>query len=67
MEHAARGLLALGVQKGDRVSMWSTNPSPWVSTQFATAKIGAIPVNINPLNGAFEFKHVLQQSSTPAT
>ena len=62
IEIAARGLLALGIQKGDRVGIWSTNSSPWVIAQFATAKIGAILVNINPLNRAFELKHVLQQS-----
>ena len=59
---AARGFLALGVKKGDRVGIWSTNSSPWVIAQFATSKIGAILVNINPLNRAFELKHVLQQS-----
>jgi fatty-acyl-CoA synthase len=59
---AARGLLSLGIKKGDRIGIWSTNSSAWVITQFATAKIGAILVNINPLNRAFELKHVLQQS-----
>ena len=61
-ELAARGLLGLGIKKGDRIGIWSTNSSEWVITQFATAKIGAILVNINPLNRAFELKHVLQQS-----
>ena len=62
VELAARGFLSLGIQKGDRIGMWSTNSSQWVVTQFATAKIGAILVNINPLNRAFELKHVLGQS-----
>jgi fatty-acyl-CoA synthase len=62
VELAARGFLALGIQKGDRVGIWSTNSSEWVITQFATAKIGAILVNINPLNRAFELSHVLRQS-----
>ncbi len=62
VELAARGLLSLGIKKGDRIGIWSTNSSEWVITQFATAKIGAILVNINPLNRAFELKHVLQQS-----
>jgi fatty-acyl-CoA synthase len=61
-ELAARGLLSLGIKKGDRIGIWSTNSSEWVITQFATAKIGAILVNINPLNRSFELKHVLQQS-----
>lgn len=48
VERAARGLLALGVSKGDRVGIWATNCTEWVLIQFATAKIGAILVNINP-------------------
>ena len=63
IELAARGFLSLGIRKGDRIGIWSTNSSKWVITQFATAKIGAILVNINPLNRAFELKHVLQQSA----
>jgi fatty-acyl-CoA synthase len=62
IERVASGLLSLGVQKGDRVGIWSTNSSQWVMTQFATAKIGAILVSINPLNRAFELEHVLRQS-----
>ena len=62
VELAARGFLSLGVKTGDRIGIWSTNSSEWVITQFATAKIGAILVNINPLNRAFELKHVLRQS-----
>src|SRR5436305_739250 len=45
---AARGLLALGVEKGDRVGIWSPNRYEWVVTQFATARVGAILVNVNP-------------------
>jgi fatty-acyl-CoA synthase len=62
IELAARSFLSLGIKKGDRIGIWSTNSSEWVITQFATAKIGAILVNINPLNRAFELKHVLRQS-----
>lgn len=62
VDAAARGFLQLGVKKGDRVGIWSTNSAEWVITQFATAKIGAILVNINPLNRAFELEHVLRQS-----
>ena len=62
VELAARGFLRLGIKKGDRIGIWSTNSSQWVITQFATAKIGAILVNINPLNRAFELRHVLRQS-----
>ncbi len=59
---AARGLLRLGVKKGDRVGIWSTNCTEWVVLQFATAKAGAILVNINPANRAFELEYVLRQS-----
>ena len=45
---AARGLLALGVARGDRVGVWSPNRFEWVVLQYATARIGAILVNINP-------------------
>src|SRR6266542_6178120 len=45
---AARGLLAHGVRKGDRVGIWSPNRAEWVVIQYATARIGAIVVNINP-------------------
>ena len=45
---AARGLLARGVEKGDRVGIWSPNRFEWVVIQYATARIGAILVNINP-------------------
>lgn len=62
VERAARGFLGLGVKKGDRVAIWSPNCAEWVITQFATAKIGAILVNINPLNRAFELEYVLRQA-----
>src|SRR4051794_21983545 len=44
----ARALLALGVQKGDRVGVWAPNRFEWVVVQYATARLGAILVNINP-------------------
>ena len=62
VERAARGLMHLGIQKGDRIGIWATNCAEWVITQFATAKIGAILVNINPANRAFELEYVLKQS-----
>src|SRR5436190_22034900 len=48
VDRVARALLALGVQKGERVGIWSTNCADWILVQFATAKMGAILVNINP-------------------
>src|SRR3981189_2411032 len=61
---AASGLLARGVQKGDRVGIWSPNRFEWVVLQFATARIGAILVNINPAYKTAELSYVLQQSGT---
>jgi len=59
---AARGLLARGVQKGDRVGIWSPNRAEWVIIQYATARIGAILVNINPAYKTAELSYALQQS-----
>lgn len=58
----ARGLLALGVTKGDRVGIWSPNYAEWVIAQFATPKIGAILVNINPAYRLHELEYALRQS-----
>src|SRR6266550_1080151 len=58
----ARALIASGVQKGDRVGIWSPNRFEWVLTQFATARIGAILVNINPAYKTSELQYVLTQS-----
>ena len=62
VERAARGLLAMGIKKGDRVGIWATNCAQWVVTQFATPKIGAILVNINPANRSVELECALRQS-----
>lgn len=59
---AARALMALGVKKGDRVGIWSTNCAAWTILQFATAKTGAILVNINPAYRLHELEFTLQQS-----
>ncbi|MRT94555.1 AMP-binding protein [Ancylomarina sp. 16SWW S1-10-2] len=62
IEEVAKGLLAYGINKGDRVGIWSPNRYEWVITQFATARIGAILVNVNPAYKATELKFALQQS-----
>jgi fatty-acyl-CoA synthase len=49
VDEFAAGLVALGLQPGERVGIWSTNNAEWVVAQFATAKAGLILVNINPL------------------
>jgi fatty-acyl-CoA synthase len=58
----ARGLLAAGIEARDRVGIWSPNCAEWVLLQFATAKIGAILVNINPAYRTHELEFVLRQS-----
>lgn len=58
----ARGLLALGVQRGERVAVWATNVPEWVVLQFALAKIGAILVTVNTALRAHEIEYLLRQS-----
>ena len=60
----ARALMAIGVQPGDRVGIWSPNRWEWVVTQFATARMGAILVNINPAYKTAELEYALRQSGT---
>ena len=62
VDRCARGLMALGLQVGDRVGMWSPNYAEWVIMQFATAKAGVILVNINPSYRKHEVKYALNQS-----
>jgi fatty-acyl-CoA synthase len=59
---AARALLALGTAPGDRVGMWAPNRQEWVVVQYATARVGAILVNINPAYLAGELEYALRQS-----
>lgn len=61
VDRFAAGLLALGIQKGDRVGIWSPNRYEWVVTQFATARIGAILVNINPAYRVSELEYALKK------
>lgn len=58
----ARGLLALGMQTGDRIGVWSPNYAEWTLVQYATAKIGVILVNINPAYRLHELSFALNQS-----
>ena len=62
VERLARALMAIGIEKGDRVGIWATNRTEWVLTQFATAKIGAILVNLNIRYRAHELEYALRQS-----
>ena len=58
----AKGLMALGVKRGERVGVWSPNCYQWTLLQYATAKIGAILVNINPAYRTSELIYVINQS-----
>ncbi|MBN1194471.1 MAG: AMP-binding protein [Methanomicrobiaceae archaeon] len=62
VEEVARGLMALDVEKGDRVGIWAMNYAEWVVVQFASAKIGAIMVNLNPAYRTYELEYVLKQA-----
>jgi fatty-acyl-CoA synthase len=62
VEEVARGLLALGIEPGERVGIWSPNNAEWVTLQYATAKVGAILVNVNPAYRTSELAYALGQS-----
>jgi len=66
IDRLARGLLALGIQPGDRVGIWAPNGYEWCLTQFATARIGAILVCINPAYRVFELEYALNKSGCRA-
>jgi fatty-acyl-CoA synthase len=66
VDAAARGLLALGIQRGEHVAIWATNVPEWVLLQFAAARIGAVLVNINPAYRPYELDYVLKQSDSVA-
>ena len=62
VNRVARGLVAVGITKGDRVGIWSPNCAEWTLTQYATAKIGAVLVNVNPAYRTHEFSFAVNQS-----
>lgn len=62
IDRVARGLMSLGIAAGDRVGIWAPNCAEWVLVQYATAKIGAILVNINPAYRTHELAYALNQS-----
>ena len=61
-DRAACALIALGVQRGDRVGIWSGNRAEWMVTQYAAAKVGAVLVNINPAYRLRELEYALTHS-----
>ncbi len=64
VDSLAKGLMALGVQKGEKVAVWATNVPYWVALQFATAKIGAILLTVNTNYKQAELAYLLEQSET---
>src|SRR3978361_1153421 len=59
----ARGLMGAGIEKGDRVGVWSPNCAEWTIAQYASAKVGAILVNVNPSYRTHEFSYAVNQSA----
>lgn len=66
VDAAARGLIALGIEHGAHVAVWATNVPQWIVLQFASARIGAVLVTVNPAYRPFELKYVLRQSDAAA-
>ncbi len=62
VDKLARGLMALGVQKGEKVAVWATNIPYWVALQFATARIGAVLLTVNTSYKTSELEYLLKQS-----
>ncbi|MFJ9679111.1 AMP-binding protein [Streptomyces sp. NPDC101194] len=62
VDELARALMASGVAKGDRVGIWAINCPEWVLVQYATARVGAVMVNVNPAYRAHELEYVLKQA-----
>ena len=66
VDRLAKGLLAIGIQKGDHVGVWARNVPDWLTFLFATAKIGAVLVTINTAYKSHELAHVVRQSDMKA-
>jgi fatty-acyl-CoA synthase len=62
VDELARALMAAGLEKGDRIGIWSPNCAEWTLVQYATAKLGAILVNVNPAYRTSELQYALRQS-----
>ena len=66
VDRVARGLMSLGIEKGQHVGIWATNYTEWLLTQYATAKIGAVLVTVNPAYRTHELAYVLEQAQMNA-
>ena len=62
VDRVARALLALGVAKGERIGIWSPNCAEWTILQYATAKVGAVLVNVRPAYRSHELEFVVKQN-----
>ncbi len=65
-DKVAKGLMALGLKKGDHLAIWATNVPEWLQTLFATAKIGVVLVTVNTNYKIFELEYLLRQSDAKA-
>ncbi len=66
VDRLAKGLLAIGIGKGDHVGIWARNVPDWLTFMFATAKIGAVLVTVNPVYKSHELAYVIKQSDMKA-
>jgi fatty-acyl-CoA synthase len=66
VDRLAKGLLAIGISKGDHVGIWARNVPDWLTFMFATAKIGAVLVTVNPVYKSHELAYVIKQSDMKA-
>jgi fatty-acyl-CoA synthase len=66
VDQLAKGLLAIGLEKGDHLGVWARNVPDWLSLAFATAKIGVVLVTVNPVYKSHELAYVLKQSDMKA-
>jgi len=64
VDEAAKGLMALGIEKGENVAIWSDNKPEWITSQFATGKMGAVLVTVNTNYQAAELEYLLKQSES---
>lgn len=62
VDQAAKGFMALGIEKGEHVAIWSDNKPEWLISQFATGKMGAVLVTVNTNYRAKELEYLLKQS-----
>ena len=66
VDEAAKGLISMGIEHGDHVAVWATNRPEWPALQLATARIGAVLVNLNPAYRSHELAYALEQSDACA-